>query len=416
MTAAGFFRIEGYGLKARHQAGKQATPWRTIAGVAAEAARMTGAATHVKGTAAIELLFGEHPMVLAEIAAQQAQRARNQGTRKPGRLSPTASAIFGAVASFPESSRQRQDDHEFLERYDAWRERLLEWIKKRWGNFPISVVEHRDEEYWHVHALIVPPMDEQGRLLVGLVHPGYAARGELERAGRSSVPANEAYRAAMRALLDEYHREVGSECGHVRISSKPRQRLTRAQVMTDRRQRTREIELRQHERNLVVASEALQRRSAKLDAQIDALRSQVRGLDAERSDLERQRQRLEAEGQALRASSAAARSQLEADWAKKRGKLEIAAAKLRDASAAIQTQNQELQTARREAMTSDAVRLAAENAQLRSALAEALRRSTERKQQLDGIGAAQVARAIFLVTYKSRILHETMNIIAPFCF
>ncbi len=90
MSKAGFFRIEGYGLRARHQKGKAATPWRTIEGVAAEAARKVGAAAHVKGQTAVERLLGEDPMTLAEVAADQARRAMNQGARKPGRLSPAA--------------------------------------------------------------------------------------------------------------------------------------------------------------------------------------------------------------------------------------------------------------------------------------------------------------------------------------
>jgi hypothetical protein len=340
---AGFFRIEGYGLEARRQTGKKATPWRTIEGVASEAARKVGAASHVKGEVAVELLLGEDPMTVAEAAADQAREAMNQGKVKPGRLSPTASSIFGAVASYPESSRERAEDDSFIERYNAWRERLLIWIQKRWGQFRISVVEHRDEGFWHVHILIVPPMDTDRRLLVGLVHPGYAARGDLEREGRSSRVANDAYRTAMRALLDEYHQEVGAPSGHARQSAVPRRRLTRAQALVDRRQREREVDLRERERDLIVTSDRLQRREASQRAEL-----------AKASVL-------------------------------------VAAASARNAA-----EHERLVTVRRSAMAADSVRLAAENQRMRADLAEAQRRlaALEAKLEAEDLSTPRRHRAL----------------------
>ncbi len=184
-------------------------------------------------------------------------------------MSPTASALFGAVASFPESSRERAEEPNFIERYLDWRERVLAWVQRRWGQFRLSVVEHRDEAFWHLHVLIVPPMDEAGRLLLGQIHPGHAARGALEREGRSSSVASAAYREAMKALLAEYHREVSAPSGHARTSATPRRRLTREQALTDRRQRDREVALNEQERDLIVASDSLRRREASLDVVSD---------------------------------------------------------------------------------------------------------------------------------------------------
>jgi hypothetical protein len=346
MTSSGFFRIEGYGLEARHQKGKKPTPWRTIEGVAAEAARKVGAASHVAGNVAVECLLGENPMDLAQFAMDQARRARNQGKVKPGRLSPSASSFFAAVASFPESSRQRSDDTNFIERYHDWRERLIAWILKRWGEFRISVIEHRDEEYWHVHILIAPPMDDQGRLLVGLVHPGYAARGDLERAGQSSVSANIAYKAAMRDLLDEYHREVGAFSGHCRKSNQPRQRLTRTQVLVDRRQREKEIDLREQERDLIVARHAI----------------------------DSQRQQLLEEAQTFRDSIELERQRFASAQAGAQAKMKQAAELVRIASEKNRAEHERLVEARRVSMASDAVRLADENLRLRAQLDEAQRK------------------------------------------
>jgi len=374
MTQTGFFRIEGYGLEARWQAGKKTMPWRTIAGVAAEAARKVGAASHVKGNVAIELLLGEDPMTLAEFAVDQARRAMNQGHVKPGRLSSTASSFFGAVASFPESSRERAEDPSFIERFMEWRERLLNWIQARWGQFRVSVVEHRDEEFWHIHILIVPPVDCQNRLLVGLVHPGYAARGDLEREGRSSIVANAAYNTAMKTFLDEYQREVGAPSGHTRQSKAPRKRVTRQQVLIDRQQRERTLELREEERALILASDSLQKQAASLEVQIAAAAKAEHGFAAELANLERQRQQLDRERGALRATSTAEHARQEAAWVRKRSRLGEAVELVRAESERNAAEHQRLVGVRRQVMTSDAAQIADENAQLRASLAEAQRR------------------------------------------
>lgn len=394
--SAGFFRIEGYGLEARYQTGKKARPWRTIEGVASEAARKVGAASHVKGQVAVELLLGEDPMTVAEVAADQARRARNQGKVKPGRLSPTASSIFGAIASYPESSRERAEDDSFIERYSAWRERLLTWIQKRWGQFRISVVEHRDEEFWHVHILIVPPVDEDRRLLVGLVHPGYAARGDLERAGHDSALANAAYKEAMRALLDEYQAEVGAFSGHVRKGDKPRQRLSRKQVLIDRQQREREVDLRERERDLIVTSDRLQRREASLEAEIDLLNVAASALAGERDSLESQRRQLEKEVRAFKGSSASERAQHEATWARQRSKLAKASALVAAASARNAAEHERLVKVRRSAMAADSVCLAAENQRMRADLAEAQRRlaTLEAKLEAEDLSTPRRQRAL----------------------
>jgi hypothetical protein len=374
LTSSGFFRIEGYGLEARHQTGKKAMPWRTIAGVAAEAARKIGAASHVAGNVAVECLLGEDPMELAQFAMDQARRANNQGKVKPGRLSPTASSFFGAVASFPESSRQRSDDPSFIERYNDWRERLIAWIMKRWGGFRTSVIEHRDEEFWHVHILIAPPMDDKSRLLVGLVHPGYAARGDLERAGHSSKPANNAYKVAMRELLDEYHREVGASSGHARKSNKPRRRLTRAQVLIDRRQREREIALREQERDLIVVRDALQRREMTVTLPSGVLLEAERNLVAEREAVSSQRQRFLQEAETFQDSLALERQRFAESQALAQAKIKQAAELVRIASEENLAEHTRLVDARRQAMISDATRLADENLRLRAQLAEAQRK------------------------------------------
>lgn len=364
-------------------------PWRTIAGVAAEAARKVGAASHVKGNVAIELLLGEDPMTLAEFAVDQARRAMNQGHVKPGRLSSTASSFFGAVASFPESSRERAEDPSFIERFMEWRERLLNWIQARWGQFRVSVVEHRDEEFWHIHILIVPTMDADRRLLVGLVHPGYAARGDLERVGHDSALANAAYKEAMRALLDEYQAEVGAFSGHVRKGDKPRQRLSRKQVLIDRQQREREVDLRAQERDLIIASDGLQRREASLEAEIDLLNVAASALAGERDSLESQRCQLEKEVRAFKGSSAAERAQHEADWARQRSELAKASALVAAASARNSAEHERLVAVRQSANAADSVRLAAENQRMRADLAAAQRRlaAYEAKLEAEDLGA-----------------------------
>jgi hypothetical protein len=371
MSSAIFFRMETYGLRARARVGRNATPWRSINGVVAEALRRPGGAPHVKGATAVEVIAGDDPAEIGRLAIDQAKRAID---RRGHRLREDGAALVACVASHHVAASVLVSDHDALEGYLDWRDRTVAWVKERWGGHRHAIIEHRDEAHWHLHVLVVPQLDEIGHLLVDAIHPGIAARDRLQQEGASTATQNLAYRKAMAALLDSYHGAVGAPSGQTRKGSAPRGRLTREQALTERRQRETEAQLRKQERTLIVASHSLQRRENGLAAQVAAIGAQERRLAAQRADIKRQRRQLKDEAQTLRASSAAERAKHEAAWAQTRTQLREAAKMVRIASAANRAEHERLVEVRREAMAADPVRLTDENARLRASLDEAKRR------------------------------------------
>jgi hypothetical protein len=368
MDGSSFFRMETFGRRARTLQGKRSTPWRTIDGVVAEATRRLGGAPHVKGTTRVELIAGDDPAEIGALAVEQARRAVDWRGR---RLREDGTAMVACVASYPVPAATLMSNLEEFERYEIWCDRTVAWVRDRWGHLPHAIVEHRDEARWHVHALIVPALDEHGRLQVGSVHPGIAARDTLQRKGAQTAAQNQAYRAAMSALLDDFHAVVGALVGHARRSEAPRRRLTREQAMAERRQREQATLLLERERELIVAEDGLHRTRTRLEAERAAINQAERGLAVEREALDRQRGQFEEKARAAGIAIATERRRLLEEQAAGRARLAQAADLVRAASARNVEEHDRLVAGRREAMASGPTRVAAENATLRAALAAA---------------------------------------------
>ena len=91
--------------------------------------------------------------------------------------------------------------------YVEWRDRTLDFMRQRYGAHLVCVFEHVDEAYGHVHALVA-----NGGASVKPLHAGHAAALQLV----GSKPRADAYKAAERALQDEFHAQVAGPCGLAR--------------------------------------------------------------------------------------------------------------------------------------------------------------------------------------------------------
>lgn len=371
MTGSVFFRMETFGLRARTRQGEPATPWRNISGIIAEAMRLPGGAPHVKGSVAMQVIAGVDPCELEAIAIDQALRAVDRRGRA---LREDGAALVGCIASYPVASAVLVSDPDAAEAYEQWRQRVVEWVAERWGCLTYAIVEHRDEAHRHLHILIIPRIDDQRHLLIGVIHPGIAARDKHQRVGASTTAQNFAYRAAMRQLLDEFHKAVGFPSGHARIGDEPRRRLSREQALVERRQRENERQLREGERDLIVARDHLQRDQHSLEAKLAVVNEQETRLVAERAGLERQRVQLESQRRGFKAASAAERAQHSAELALKRAEHAEASARIEAETAKNRLEKERLISIVRRAMVSDGVRLAEENARMHAALADAQRK------------------------------------------
>ncbi len=300
MALNSFFHIEGYSQKARR--GEHAKP--ALAGVIAEATRRAGFCAHVATPLEPCVVYGMHPMAAADIAIEQANHARNAAGRK---IRSIDVVMFAAVASYPVNTekvlkRGAGGAVEIVDPiYVAWRKAALAWAIGEFSDALVSVIEHLDEAYPHLHIYVLPPV-EGGRLRHERVHRGRAAQlgvADKKEQGR-------AYREAMSKLLDDYHASVGAPFGHERFG--PRRSRTSRWWQLEKR-RVEDEANRAVEAARLAAERSVIEIKKKLHDRLHALREDLRcGREAEAEPFAAERLELE---QRVREAEARARRESE---------------------------------------------------------------------------------------------------------
>ena len=217
-----FIHMDGIGLSAssRHPS------WHTVEGVLAEAARAPGAKGHIVKPQPPHLLHGVEPLLVEpKVRAVAAEAVDAMGRR----IRRDAVVMYALVASYPVPTTSVSG--EALQDYEAWRTATLDWLKAMFGNHLASVVEHLDETHPHLHAFVVPGLDNDRRIDHRL-HPGYAAREAARRTGSDHKQAERAYRTGMRGFQDDYATAVSARFGHERVG--PRRRRLRRDALLAR--------------------------------------------------------------------------------------------------------------------------------------------------------------------------------------
>ena len=198
-----FVRIQTYARVASKKAqqlenakaaakGKTAkTVWNS-SDVIAEALRDAGACGHVLEPQPPVFHYGTEArlrgLVIELEGVSDAIQARTGKPRKD-----TAHLLAG-VLSYPDNAPK--------DRYDEWRQRSIKWLHKRYGPHLVAILEHQDEANPHLHFYAIEP----DGLDVKRIHEGWTAKKDGQE-----------YRAAMRLVQDDYHRDVGSYVGLLRI-------------------------------------------------------------------------------------------------------------------------------------------------------------------------------------------------------
>lgn len=204
-----FAHIESYARRA----GKGKAGGHSIASILAEATREPGACPHVSEPQPPILHYG---CPVTEVEAQAiawAEQARDSQGRK---LRADGLCLAAGVFSFP-ASRPSEEWH-------AFRDDLLEKLKKQYNSRLLSVMEHVDERHPHIHFFAVPLFGERFEVL----HPGRQAAADAKAAGKKKGEQNRAYKAAMREWQDNFWERVGIRHGLTRIGPGGR-RKTRAE-------------------------------------------------------------------------------------------------------------------------------------------------------------------------------------------
>jgi hypothetical protein len=204
---------------------------RSFSDVLLENSRIQGHCHHVKNPEKVKVLYGSDPADLILHIEQRIKDAKAQlrGTGK--RIQSNTHCMEGAVFSYPispddlrKASKTEQDE------YRLWVKNVMRFAKedaKRRGLEVLSIVQHSDEAYMHLHQISVPIVNESNkRFDAKLCHDGHNAARKAKDQGLDSKQQMKAYRDAMSAWQDDLHAKVGSISGHTRTGP-GRARLTR---------------------------------------------------------------------------------------------------------------------------------------------------------------------------------------------
>lgn len=227
MPGPQFLRIESYSRK-KDKGG------RTVSFVLREARREPDSSSHVEQPGEPVTIYGQDPALIeAEHDASVESAKETNAAGKTRKIRVDQHTLLTAVASHPYLTRDVKNDPEKQIEFEKWAAETVNYMKQKWGDELRGVVLHTDEAHPHIHAFIVPK-DLRARDL----HPGVMAKkGEFARAiadGHDTKTANKlgdrAYKAAMRAFLDDYHQKIGMRSALLRDGPR-RARLSRSEYI-----------------------------------------------------------------------------------------------------------------------------------------------------------------------------------------
>jgi hypothetical protein len=201
-----FLHLESYARRA----GSGKAAGHDLASIVAEAERAPDACPHVSAPKPPVIHHGCTPAEAAQRAAEWAESARDSLGRK---LRIDGLCLAAGVVSFPK---------ERVSEWPAYRSAAIDWMRGKYGERLLSVIEHTDEEHPHLHFYCVPLPGERFEE----VHPGRKASAEAKARKEKKGAQNSAYQAAMREWQDDFHEKVASAHGLTRLGPR-RRRLTR---------------------------------------------------------------------------------------------------------------------------------------------------------------------------------------------
>jgi hypothetical protein len=206
-----FLRLTGF----PKEPGRSALSHEHGAGMLGEAWRLKGSTPHIRRPKPPNQIFGHSHEVIDRKFADLLHMARDP---RGAPLKRNSIVVYAAVVSYPIAWRalEKQDD---IARYLDWRTDTLEWLKTSFGEHLQAVLEHVDERYPHLHAVILPKLTNQNRI-DHTPHPGYAARMQAKSNGAGHKEQERVYREGMRCWQDQYHSQVSARFGHARIGPK----------------------------------------------------------------------------------------------------------------------------------------------------------------------------------------------------
>ena len=195
-----------------------------------EAGRARGNAPHVKNPREPRLVYGIELSEVGQRATHLSYEARDRAGR---RLRSDGVALVAGVVSYPIQIRHMGGFTSDFDVYQHWVALTLQWLQKEHGPCLKSVVEHDDEDQFHLHFYVLPELGADGRSKFDRAHPGRSALDAATERGVGSGARRAAYTNAMVEWQDRFHASVGKLFGHERLGPR-RMRIERARHKVNR--------------------------------------------------------------------------------------------------------------------------------------------------------------------------------------
>ena len=232
MSGPQFMHLQSYSRKANEGG-------QSVEQVLAEASRAPEYSTHVPDPRPPSLDYGMSVDEVRKLHDEMVAAGGVEVTLKDGRkarrgIRKDRHTLLTAVASHPLPTDLVNTRADARADYEHWRDHNLAWLKVRFGDKLVSVIEHWDEKHPHIHAYILPLDDPtcSARQLNPAWQAKEVAMETARAAGHDDKAAvrlgNAAYRAKARELQDHYYEHVSLVCGLTRTGPK-RERLSRQQ-------------------------------------------------------------------------------------------------------------------------------------------------------------------------------------------
>lgn len=232
MSGPQFMHLQSYSRKANKGG-------QSVQQVLDEAAREPEYSKHVPDPRPPSLVYGVAIDEVRRLHDEMVAAGGVEVTLKDGRtarrgIRKDRHTLMTAVASHPLPTDIVNTSPDARAEYEDWRDHNLAWLKDRFRDRLISVIEHWDEKHPHIHAYILPLDDPT--CSARQLNPAWQAKEEAMEVARAAGHddkaalklGNAAYRAKARELQDHYYEHVSLPCGLTRTGPK-RERLSRQQ-------------------------------------------------------------------------------------------------------------------------------------------------------------------------------------------
>ncbi|HBL0836587.1 TPA: hypothetical protein LOO12_004732 [Escherichia coli] len=202
-----FIHIEDYGInisKKRSNNGtsekyKKETKGRSVSQIISEAKRDNGFCSHVEKPEEPIILYGKSLDEVEKLAMEYHSKTKiidKNGKEK--KLRSDANVLLAGVISL---------NRENMEIWEDYKNDSIAYLKNKYGEKLISVIEHTDEEHPHIHFYCIQDIGKK----FDLIHDGKKAL--YENKDKKKHDQNIAYLNAMRDFQEDFFKVVSSNYG-----------------------------------------------------------------------------------------------------------------------------------------------------------------------------------------------------------